>query len=480
MTLLLIFLVNAILSFALSLVVAAWIGPEAFGRYALAIAVALAIVAAAFDWLRLSAQRFASDRAEPDVRVTLDRSYAVLTVVIAVGAVAIVSPGIDLGVAPTLLLGAVALGLATALFDGRAALARARFRDRLYGWLLLSRGAGTFAACAAVAVAVAEPASVLFASAGISVLAAAAGHRALRDGLGRTGKASRRMAAAFVRYAMPVVVAGAVYQLFPLLNRAVLASRAGFAEVGDFSLVGEIATRLFQNIGFALDAVLFQIAVRVEETAGRAEAERQVSRNAGLVFAIVGPAAAGLCVTWPSFEAAFVPASFRGRLETVALLVVPGLAIYAFTLFGLGPVFGLRRRTWPVTAAALAGLAADVACLVALPDPVTSLSIAACQLAGFAVALLTLSATAAWAGAALPWRDAGATMLGCAAIVGVIWPTRSWESGLGTLAVQVLTGMVVYAAVAWITDLASVRSRNVAIVALFPRHRRSHSLNDDR
>src|SRR5699024_3895740 len=153
----------------------------------------------------------------------------------------------------------------------------------------------------------------------------------------------------------------------PLLGRAILSDRAGFMAAGHFALVGEIGMRLFQNLGSALDLALFQLAVRAEETDGSEAADRQTGTNLAFVAALVVPAATGLCLVWPAFESVFVPAAFRGELWAVARWTIPGLAAYALVQYGLNPMFQLRRRTGPVVAAALAGLAVNAACLVLLP-----------------------------------------------------------------------------------------------------------------
>ena len=63
------FLVNAGLNFALGLLVARFLGPEEFGRYAVAMAVAVVINTAFFEWLRLSTTRFYSEERQASERV---------------------------------------------------------------------------------------------------------------------------------------------------------------------------------------------------------------------------------------------------------------------------------------------------------------------------------------------------------------------------------------------------------------------------
>ena len=69
------FAINALFNFLVGLLVAKFLGPAEFGRFALAMATAVLVNSGCFDWIRLSAVRFysARTRAEaPAVRATLD------------------------------------------------------------------------------------------------------------------------------------------------------------------------------------------------------------------------------------------------------------------------------------------------------------------------------------------------------------------------------------------------------------------------
>ena len=81
------FVINALFNFVIGLVVAKFLGPEEYGRFALALALGLVIQTAVFDWIRLSAIRFYSERTrqdEPEVRAMIrdylaGQGYAVST-----------------------------------------------------------------------------------------------------------------------------------------------------------------------------------------------------------------------------------------------------------------------------------------------------------------------------------------------------------------------------------------------------------------
>jgi O-antigen/teichoic acid export membrane protein len=73
------YVVNAALNLALGLLLADILGPADFGRFALGIAGSVVLTTLFFEWLRLSATRFYSERVrgeEPWIRAMLDRAYA--------------------------------------------------------------------------------------------------------------------------------------------------------------------------------------------------------------------------------------------------------------------------------------------------------------------------------------------------------------------------------------------------------------------
>jgi O-antigen/teichoic acid export membrane protein len=470
MTFVAIFLVNAGLSFALSLVVALLLGPAGFGRYALALSVAVVINTVLFEWLRLSTTRFHSERAheaDPTIRTTLDGGYVVTAVGLASAAVLAWATGIDLGLPDALLAATAACGLTLGLFDYGTALARARFLDRIYAALVLVRGLASFVLAAGAAWLTGDPALVLAGSSVASIAALVLVRRHLaRSGPG--GALRRDLLLTFARYAVPLVAASAIYQLLPVVNRAILASRGGFAEAGYFSLASEIGMRLFQNLGSALDLALFQIAVRADELHGRDEAERQISRNIGFVTAILWPASVGLWLVLPSFEAVFVPPAFRGHFAPAMELMIPALAAFAVVQYALNPVFQLRARTGAVIGAAAVALVVDLGIVVGWPAFAGPRDFAAAQAAGFAGALLVLGAIAVGSGARLPWRDAVMSGIAAGGMAAALWPMRDLAPSASTLALQVGVGGLVYLSLALALNIAGAR---VFVGAAFARLR---------
>ena len=173
--------------------------------------------------------------------------------------------------------------------------------------------------------------------------------------------------------------------------------------------------------------------------------------------AIVFPAAAGLVAGWPSFEALFVPAAFRGRIAPAMMLLIPALAAFALIQYALNPVFQLRRRTAPVIAAAAIAVAVDLALVLLWPGLAGPEGFAMAQLAGVGLGCVALGAAAMASGAALPWRDLARAAAATAVMVAAVWPLRHLASPAVTLAIQVALGAVVFGALALALDIAGGR-----------------------
>jgi len=129
---LLAFLINTITNFVIGLLVAKFLGPEEYGRFALAFSIAAVVQAALYDWLRFSATRFYSQRTrenDPLIRSTLGTSFVVVTVFLAVSTFIYSLIGPKLDFESELILLALLTATANGLFDYSTALARARFED---------------------------------------------------------------------------------------------------------------------------------------------------------------------------------------------------------------------------------------------------------------------------------------------------------------------------------------------------------------
>ncbi len=456
------FFVNVLFNFAVGLLVAKFLGPAEYGRFALALATAMAVQALFLDWLRLGATRFYSERArgeDPQVRATLDIGFACVTAGLAVGSALLFLSGVTFPLSNSLIALALGAAVSNGLFDFNTALVRARFHDTLYIKLVVVKnllafaltGGGAFyfasAKMALVGGIVSLSGSVVFARA------------ALSDPGAEARLARMSVARSILRYAMPIVAANLLYICIPLANRSLIAILYGFSETGQFSLAYDIGTKAVQAIGSTLDVLLFQIAVAAHDRHGHDRAKQRIADNMAIVIAIMVPSCTGIWLVMPSMQALIVPVQYRGPFDDLLTLMMPGLFCFALILYAINPIFQIAKRTAPMIAAAVAGCIADPLLLLVLPRTRDATSLAIAQSGAFVVAFVTLVAVSIQSKPLWPKaRDLVFTALATGAMAAVLLPLRDDAPGLLRLVEQILGGTIVYGALVFLFDIAALRT----------------------
>lgn len=462
MTVLLPFIVNAGLNFVLGLLVALFLGPEAFGLYAIGAAAVVLINTALLDWLKLSVVRFYSlgtRESDPGIRATLDLLFLGVTLSLCALLAAALLAGIDAGLPAVLLMVSVAGGIAAGWFDYHAAIARARFLDAAYARLVLVRSIAALLLMVFGAWLTRDPTIVLLGGVLSAVAAVLANRRRLADAKPAPGALRTDLMRSFARYALPLVASNAVYAAIPLLNRAILAESHGFAEAGYFSLASDIGLRLFPVLASMLEIVLLREVIRLDETRGRVAAQKRIARNMVVVVACVLPVALGFWLVLPSFERLLVPASFRGHFAGHMALLLPGFAAIALFQAGLAPVFLLAKRTFVAILASLVGLAVNLAIILALPGALAPVTVSVAQSAAYLCALLVMAVFALRALPVLPPLREIMCILAAGAAMGLtLWLLRDALPAALELPLQIGLGGLVYAGVILTCDVGRWRT----------------------
>ncbi|WP_294535174.1 lipopolysaccharide biosynthesis protein [uncultured Rhodoblastus sp.] len=461
MSVLLTFLVNTIFNLIVGLIVAKFLGPGEYGKFALAIAVMTFGQALAFEWIRQCAVRFYSERTRreaPRVRATLDAAFAIATLLFAPLALILAFFGPEFSLPRDLVALALLASIANGLFDYGAALVRARFNDGLYLRLIVTKNLLALVVTAGGAWATGSARIALLAGMSSLLGSLLIWRKGMADaGTGR-GAADAHLARQYAAYALPIVAAIVLYQLIPLANRDLAARFFGFAETGRFALAFDLGQRAVQAIGSALDVLLFQIAVRAHESHGEDHGKAQVARNMAMVFAALSPACVGIWIVLPSVEALIVPEAFRGPFAHFLALMLPGLFCLALGQFAIGALFQISRKTWPMVVAALAAAIADPLFFLALPRGNDASSLAVAQSLSFAVGLVVLIGFAQANAPQWPRaRDLALTVLGCACMAALNVPLRGFAPGLAPMLLKILLcGGFYILVVAWF-DIAGLR-----------------------
>ena len=456
------FIVNIIFNFVIGLLVAKFLGPSEYGRFALAFATAAVVQLAFFDWLRLGATRFYSERVrteDPALRATLDAAFTLLVFALVIGGILLLLSGARFALSNGLIALALATAISNGFFDYHTALVRARFHDKLYTRLIIVKnilafcltGGGAFWFGSAKMTLV----GTIISLSG-SVVAARA---ALRDPGTGPHSAKRAIATSILHYSLPIVAANLLYVAIPLANKSIIAVLYGFSETGQFSLAYDIGSKAVQAIGSTLDVLLFQIAVATHERDGDLKAKEQVARNMAIVIAIVLPACTGIWLTLPSIEQVIVPAAYRGPFGDLLTLMMGGLFCSAIIQFGLSPIFQITKQTAPLIGAAAVGCLVDGVLLAVLPRTADASSLAVAQTGAYVAALLALVFVASFSKPRWPrLRDITTTVLATMAMAAALLPLREDNPGFQTLIKQIMAGIVIYSFFVATFDIAGLRT----------------------
>ncbi len=308
------FIVNAVLNFLLGLVVAGALGPAEYGRFSIAFMAAIVAGTIAFDWLRLSATRFYSQKSSleaPQVRASLNAGYLTASALLALLAGGALALGFDLGLSPALIGAAATVAIANGLFEYHAALLRARFRNKAYSALVIVKNVLAFGSMLTIGYLYRNSAPVLAMLAVSSVLAALFVWRFSADAASIRRHFAARQIATFAHYGAPIVLANIVYQAIVLINRGEAAAQFGYASAGQLALPTDVTIRLMLSMGAALDVFLFQLAVHARTTTGEDGARAQIARNMTVITAILVLVCIGFVADMPAFAALAAPERFR-------------------------------------------------------------------------------------------------------------------------------------------------------------------------
>ena len=475
MTVLLPFVINAGLNFVLGLLIALFLGPAEFGRYAIGAAIIVLVNTALLDWLKLSAVRFYSLKTretQPEIRATLDLLAAGISIAVSGLLVAAVVAGIDFKLPAMLLAAAVLGGIGAGLFDYHGAIARARFLDAAYARLIIVKNLVALVLMVGGAWLTQDPTIVLFGGLISAAAALLTVRRALADAPLSIAAARKDVAWSFFIYALPLVAGNAIYSLIPLLNRSLLANAHGYAEAGYFSLASDMGLRLFGALGATLEIVLLREVIRLDETRGRRAAQKRIAKNVLLVLMVALPVAVGLWMVLPAFDRLIVPASFQGRFVTYMAILLPGFAAITIFQAALYPVFLIGKRTAIATFAALFGLGVNIALGFGLAGSMGPTAYAVGQTAAFLCVLVITGVAALRAlPVALPLRDCVLVMLAAGIMAISIWPLRGAFAAPVELVLQVAIGAAVYGFIILACDIAHCRT-SLRLWWVARRHRR--------
>lgn len=456
------FTFNAAANFALGLGVAYYIGAQEFGTYALAVAAGSVLQTLFFEWLRLSTNRFYGEKqagADPGILSTLNRGTGAIAIILSIAALGLYFGGARLGAILLVVAMAPLIAISNGLFDYRAALARAEFKNRRYAALVIFKNLAAIALMLGSALYWCRADAVLFGLCLSSLAAVAISSRFFQEPAPAGAAPRKDLVRQFMVYSAPLIIANLIFLANMFMARSGVALQHGIAESGRYSLALDIGLKLVATIGSGLDIVLFQLAVRAESTEGKAAAHAQLARNIVVLLAVIAPACLGIWLALPSFEAVFVGASYRGAFSESMTLLLPGLFAYALIQYAINPLFQIAQKTQPVVLSALVSLGVTAGVLFLTPGSDGAHGAIATS-AGF-IAGLVVMLVLAWrvTPIAVPWIEIGKVLIAALAMVAAVLPLRGRAPGVVELIEIAVAGGAVYGALAFALNIGALRQQ---------------------
>jgi O-antigen/teichoic acid export membrane protein len=441
-----------------------WLSPADYGAYALAFSAMTLAHTLVFSWMEAAMARFYAPEAErgslPRHFATLYRSWGVAAAVFMVvgAAVLLLWPGAG----PVKI--AVAAGLAATL--ARSLLKLNQERRRAAGdvsgaaRLDIAQTLGGFVAGAGLIVLGLKGAAPLM---GLGVAAAVALAFVLPTELkrGAGGSFDGRKARAYAAYGLPVSLSLILALTLATTDRFMLAGFLNETAVGVYQAGYSLSNRTLDVMFIWLGAAGSPALIVAFERGGDMGLNKAAREQAAFMLALTVPAALGLAMTARPLAEVMVGPALREGAARVTPWIAASALFVGLTYGYAQQAFTLGRRTSLMLAAMSVPAAVNVAlCLWLIPRFGISGAVWATT-ASYGIGLVTAMALGRYAQPMPVPFAAIAKTAAAAAVMGLAVASLPSPGGIGELALKAGVGVVVYAAAAWLLNVAELRSRTL-------------------
>ncbi len=441
---------------------------EAYGRYAIILAVVVIGKMVLFEWLRLGVLRFfQSEQHAGNLNAFITTALAgyvitAFTVAILWGGVLWTFPSLQTQVNNGLWLALLWL-LGWALFELILQMNRAALASKRYG--ILSAEKAILGLVASLLLLFlfekSEQAVILGLLFGIGVTLLIDLPKWLKRVKGKY--IDGRIASTLVRYGMPFTVTLALDSVISLSDRFLLKYYMDSNSVGVYAASYDLTNQSVMIIFTILNLAVYPILLKTLESKGKEQTRAQLRNYAVILLAVTVPSCIGMALIAEPLANVFLGEAFRN----VAYENIPWIAMATFFMGAkafyadLSFQFGLRSdlQIWPVAAAALLNVLLNIWWIPV--SGVVGAAKATCAAYLFALVLSMVMGRRLFM---LPFplleifRVLSATF-GMAMIL-ILMPkvSRDW----GQLAVMLCVGVGVYILLVWIMDVAQIRIKTKA------------------
>jgi O-antigen/teichoic acid export membrane protein len=453
--------VPALISFASIYVFTRLMSPQAYGRCALVLSVALLCQTALFYWLQVGATRFVARATKEGHLPSLTATAYRLFFATAIALTGLYVLGMYLVPTAPVLRHALWLGLPLILARSLTILNQAFAQGgmRLLRYNLVECGQSLLGFALAL---------ILVKAGGLAerglLLGLIGGSLAVAlPGLWGVGAFAptpldRARAKLLLRFGLPLAVYCAMNYVLSTSDRLLVEYFLGPAAVGVYSVSYNLADRALSSLFLAVSLAAFPLAIAKLEREGVDAARRQVYANGTALLAVAIPAAAGLIALSGPLTSVLIGDSFRDVARQILPWIAVASVLAGFQIHFFDHAFHLGQRTklclYSTGPAVVANLVLNVLWLprLGLKGAVYA------TLVGYVVALVgsVLIGRRVFR-IAFPFRPL-LRMSGAAAIMVVVLRILPAPLTAGGLAATILLGALIYLTAAVALDIGGVRA----------------------
>ena len=455
-------IVQAIVGLFSIVVFTRWLSPADYGVYALAFSAMTLAHTLVFSWMEAAMARFYAPEAErgslPDHFATLYRSWAAAAALLIVtgAAVLLLWPGAG----PVKV--AVAAGLAATL--ARSLVKLIQERRRAAGDVsgaarmdIVQTLAGFVGGAGLILLGLRGAAPIMGLGAAAAVVLAFALPAELTRGAG--GSFDRPQARLYAAYGLPVSLSLILALTLATTDRFMLAGFLNEAAVGVYQAGYSLSNRTLDVMFIWLGVAGSPALIMAFERGGEAGLNKAAREQAGFMLALTLPAALGLAMTARPLAEVMVGPALRNGAAHVTPWIAASALFMGLTNGYAHQAFMLGRRTSLMLAAMSVPAAVNVAlCLWLIPRFGVYGAVWATT-ASYGVGLVAAMALGRFAQPMPLPLTALAKAAAATAIMGLAVASLPSPGGIAELALKAGLGVLVYAAAAYLLDVAELRSR---------------------
>lgn len=288
-----------------------------------------------------------------------------------------------------------------------------------------------------------------------------------REDWGRAvrGRFDRTEAGHIAHYGFPVSASLILTLALYTADRFLIAHYLNEAEAGAYHAGYSLASRILDVLFIWFGAAGTPAMVHALESGGEKALKDTARHQIVTMCFILFPAVGGLIMVTPSLGGLLIGESLRAQALSVTPLITLGALLSGLNTYYFLQAFTLARRTKLLVVAMIVPSVSNIVLNVLLIPRMGLTGAALAALIAFALGLAV-----SW-GLGLktlrlpvPWRELAKIAFSVAVMVAVLAVLPDW-GGAPELILKSLTGVAVYAALAWLFDLNAMRAPTLRILS---------------